>query len=116
MSRLALVACLLIGPSAATAAQGPYQRQKIDVDGASRGRSLYAPPGRPTWKIENGYLEVVPSSGDLRIKEKFGDVQLHVEWAAPIAGRGSGQNRGNSGIFLQGRYEVQVLERCASRS
>ena len=75
------------------------------------GTSLAAwATGSPTWKIENGYLEVVPSSGDLRTKEKFGDVQLHVEWAAPIPVRGSGQNRGNSGIFLQGRYEVQVLD------
>ena len=66
--------------------------------------------GNPTWKVENGYLEVVPRSGDLRTKEKFGDVQLHVEWAAPSEVRGRSQNRGNSGIFLQGRYEVQVLD------
>ena len=51
-----------------------------------------------------------PNSGDLRTKETFGDVQLHVEWAAPAQVRGDSQNRGNSGIFLQGRYEVQVLD------
>ena len=62
------------------------------------------------WKIENGYLEVAPNSGDLRTKETFGDVQLHVEWASPARVRGDSQNRGNSGIFLQGRYEVQVLD------
>ena len=62
------------------------------------------------WKVENGYVEVVPNAGDLRTKEKFGDVQLHVEWAAPAQVRGDSQNRGNSGIFLQGRYEVQVLD------
>jgi hypothetical protein len=55
-------------------------------------------------------MEVTPNSGDLRSKEKFGDVQLHVEWAAPMQIRGNSQNRGNSGIFLQGRYEVQVLD------
>jgi hypothetical protein len=55
-------------------------------------------------------MEVVPNSGDLRTKETFGDVQLHVEWAAPSQVRGDSQNRGNSGIFLQGRYEVQVLD------
>jgi hypothetical protein len=62
------------------------------------------------WKVENGYFEAVPRSGDIATKEKFGDVQLHVEWAAPAEIRGSSQNRGNSGIFLQGRYEVQVLD------
>ena len=62
------------------------------------------------WKVENGYVEVVPNAGDLTSKEKFGDVQLHVEWAAPSQVRGTSQNRGNSGIFLQARYEVQVLD------
>jgi hypothetical protein len=62
------------------------------------------------WRVENGYVEVVPNAGDIRTKEAFGDVQLHVEWAAPAIVRGTSQNRGNSGIFLQGRYEVQVLD------
>jgi hypothetical protein len=62
------------------------------------------------WKVENGYLEVVPNAGNLATKEKFGDCQLHVEWATPTEIRGTSQNRGNSGIFLQGLYEVQVLD------
>jgi hypothetical protein len=66
--------------------------------------------GRGSWKVADGYLEVVPNSGDLATKQKFGDVQLHVEWAAPAEIRGNSQNRGNSGIYLQGRYEVQVLD------
>src|SRR5262245_20787793 len=65
---------------------------------------------RQPWKVEKGYIEVAPNSGDLRSREKFGDVQLHVEWATPAQIRGDSQNRGNSGIFLQGRYEVQVLD------
>ena len=67
-------------------------------------------PARQPWKVENGYMEAAPNAGDLRSKEKFGDIQLHVEWAAPAQVRGNSQNRGNSGIFLQGRYEVQVLD------
>ena len=67
-------------------------------------------PTRQPWNVENGYMEVAAGAGDLRSKEKFGDVQLHVEWAAPAQVRGNSQNRGNSGIFLQGRYEVQVLD------
>src|SRR5678810_711658 len=62
-------------------------------------------PARQPWKVENGYMEVAPNAGDLRTKEKFSDVQLHIEWAAPAQIRGNSQNRGNSGVFLQGRYE-----------
>ena len=65
---------------------------------------------KQAWNVENGYVEVTPNGGDLRTKEAFGDVQLHIEWAAPAMVRNSSQNRGNSGIFLQGRYEVQVLD------
>src|SRR6186713_2095127 len=67
-------------------------------------------PGRQPWKVENGYFEVVPNAGNLTSKDSFGDVQLHVEWAAPGVVSGTSQNRGNSGIFLQGKYEIQVLD------
>ena len=68
--------------------------------------------GEPAaWKLENGYMEIVPRAGSIQSKEEFGDVQLHVEWAAPNPPRGSSQDRGNSGILLfGGRYEVQVLD------
>ncbi len=62
------------------------------------------------WLVENGYMEVVPKSGDIQTKETFGDCQLHVEWATPAKVKGQGQGRGNSGVFLMGRYEVQVLD------
>ena len=71
-------------------------------------------PTRQPWKVENGYMEVASNAGDLRTKEEFGDVQLHIEWAAPAQIRGNSQNRGNSGVFLQGRYEVQVLDSSAN--
>lgn len=64
----------------------------------------------PTWKVENGYFECVPRQGDLATKEKFGDIQLHLEWASPSVIEGSSQNRGNSGVLLMSRYEVQVLD------
>lgn len=65
-----------------------------------------APAG---WKVEHGYVEVA-GKDSIATKEKFGDVQLHVEWATPSPPRGTSQGRGNSGVFLQGRYEVQVLD------
>lgn len=61
------------------------------------------------WKVENGYFEAVPGTGAIETKEGFGDVQLHVEWASPNPPRGEGQDNGNSGVFLMGMYEVQVL-------
>jgi hypothetical protein len=55
-------------------------------------------------------MEVVPKTGDLATKEKFGDCQLHIEWAAPPEVQGNSQARGNSGVLLMGRYEIQVLD------
>ncbi len=65
--------------------------------------------GDAQWKVENGYMEVVPKSGNIRTREHFGDCQLHVEWAAPAEVKGESQGRGNSGVFLMGVYEIQVL-------
>ena len=62
------------------------------------------------WTIEKGYVEVVGGSGDLVSKEKFGDMQLHVEWASPVEITGDSQWRGNSGILIMSRYEIQVLD------
>lgn len=63
-----------------------------------------------TWKLGDGYFETVPRSGQLVSKEKFGDCQVHLEWAAPSEVMGDGQGRGNSGVFLMGVYEIQVLD------
>jgi hypothetical protein len=64
----------------------------------------------PKCKVENGYIEIVPRTGRIRTKDKFGDCQLHVEWMVPKEAVGEGQSRGNSGIELMSRYEIQVLE------
>jgi hypothetical protein len=66
--------------------------------------------GEPKWKVRNGYMEVAPHTGYIHTKEKFGDCQLHLEWAEPAKIRGNSQERGNSGVFFQGIYEVQVLD------
>jgi hypothetical protein len=67
--------------------------------------------GVPTkWVVRNGAMECVPGSGYIRTREKFGDCQLHVEWAAPTKAEGESQGRGNSGVFLMGQVEVQVLD------
>ncbi|MCS1408345.1 MAG: hypothetical protein M2R45_01520 [Verrucomicrobia subdivision 3 bacterium] len=61
------------------------------------------------WEVTNGAM-TVNRTGNIRTKETFGDVQLHIEWATPRKIEGEGQGRGNSGVYLQGRYEIQVLD------
>ena len=62
------------------------------------------------WKVGSGYFETVPKSGYIYTKKAFGDCQLHVEFATPSPAVGQGQDRGNSGVFLMGLYEIQVLD------
>jgi len=67
--------------------------------------------GKPArWKVESGYMEVLPGSGNISTREGFGDCQLHVEFAEPLPASGESQERGNSGVFLMGLYEMQVLD------
>jgi hypothetical protein len=68
-------------------------------------------PDQPAgWKVANGYMEVVPKTGSIMSKEKFGDAQFHVEWAAPSVVRSNSQGRGNSGFIIMKRYEIQILD------
>jgi hypothetical protein len=62
------------------------------------------------WIVRDGYVEVAPGTGEIVSADSFGDCQLHIEWATPAVVKGEGQERGNSGVFLMGRYEVQVLD------
>ena len=73
--------------------------------GEGRGKLV-----EPTWKVHDGYVEVDPGAGSLLSKEKFGDIQLHVEWATPAAVCGSSQWSGNSGVMIMGLYEFQILD------
>ena len=66
--------------------------------------------GPAMWKAGRGYFEVVPETGDIQTTRVFGDCQLHIEWATPAEVKGNGQDRGNSGVFLMGIYEVQILD------
>jgi hypothetical protein len=68
------------------------------------------------WKVENGYFEVVPKTGYIYTREAFGDCQLHAEFAEPAPPKGEDQDRGNSGVFLQGLYETQVLDSYQSKT
>ena len=62
------------------------------------------------WTVADNSLTVKSGSGDIKTKQKFGDCQLHIEWRTPAEVKGESQGRGNSGIFLMGLYEVQILD------
>lgn len=70
----------------------------------------------PAWKVENGAFTVVKGTGAIHTRAGFGSVQLHIEWRTPSEVVGEGQGRGNSGIFFQDRYEVQVLDSYDNRT
>ncbi|MGE3777788.1 MAG: DUF1080 domain-containing protein [Pirellulaceae bacterium] len=72
------------------------------------GEDLSQWEGGDKWLVKDGVA--IPQGGEIRTKQAFGDVQLHLEWAAPLEIEGEGQGRGNSGVFLMGLYEVQVLD------
>jgi hypothetical protein len=69
------------------------------------------PGGGPAeWTVKDGYFEVAPRSGDIRTRSLFTDFQLHVEFWLPLMENARGQARANSGVYLQGLYEIQVLD------
>ena len=95
----------------ATAGAAPSDATVL-FDGTSltawRGGRDGSEPAR--WRIVDGYMEAAPGTGAIQTALPLGDVQLHVEWATPTPPTGRGQGRGNSGVILMGRYEVQILD------
>jgi hypothetical protein len=73
--------------------------------GAEAGKMVDA-----QWKVQDGYFEVAARTGELITRDKFADCQLHIEWSSPVEVRAHSQGRGNSGVLLMSRYEIQVLD------
>ncbi|MBI3210663.1 MAG: DUF1080 domain-containing protein [Candidatus Solibacter usitatus] len=73
--------------------------------GDDRGKLIDA-----KWTVRDGYFETGSGTGEMFSREKFGDIQLHIEWAAPPVVKGTSQGRGNSGVLIMGQYEIQVLD------
>ncbi|MCY4779710.1 DUF1080 domain-containing protein [Sphingobacterium sp. UT-1RO-CII-1] len=82
----------------------------FDGNNLENWESSSSPGSSAPWDITNNILTVKPKSGNIQTKEKFKDFQLHIEWRSPNIIKGNGQGRGNSGVFLQGLYEIQVLD------
>ena len=68
------------------------------------------------WEVKDGYFQVSPGTGGIQTKMKFGDCQIHLEWSAPDDAAYRGQGRGNSGLFFQDRYELQILDSYENRT
>ena len=79
-------------------------------DGKDLSQWLDKDNGPAKWKVENGYAEVVANTGYIHTKKAFGDCQIHLEFREPVPPKGESQERGNSGVFLMGLYEIQVLD------
>ncbi|WP_167618373.1 3-keto-disaccharide hydrolase [Maribellus sediminis] len=86
-------------------------------DGTDLGREwTNADGGEPGWTVSDECVTVKAGTGIIKTKRVFEDFQLHIEWRTPSEVKGESQGRGNSGIFLQGLYEVQVLDNYNNRT
>lgn len=89
----------------------------ILFDGKDLSKWVSAKDGSPAkWKVDGDAMTMVKGAGDIQTKESFGDCQLHIEWRTPLEVIGESQGRGNSGVFLQSTYEVQVLDSYDNRT
>ena len=88
---------------------GPPSDAIVLFDGQDLSQWKSLSGGEAKWKLDDGTMQV-NGTGNIVTKEQFGAIQLHVEWASPSEVKGEGQGRGNSGVYLQGRYEIQVLD------
>ena len=68
------------------------------------------------WIVSNGVMTVKAGTGSIQTRDSFSDMQLHIEWASPAKIEGEGQGRGNSGVFIMGKYEVQILDSYNNRT
>lgn len=89
-----------------------FDGKNLDAWASSKDATKPAP-----WKIvDSDHMEVVPGSGGIQTKMKFGDCQMHIEFSAPDKVESESQGRGNSGLFLQNRYELQILDSYNNRT
>jgi len=88
----------------------------ILFDGKDLNEWISENDGAAEWIVADGAMTVKSGTGEIKTKQKFGDFQLHIEWRTPAKVKGEGQGRGNSGIFMMEKYELQVLDSYESRT
>jgi hypothetical protein len=106
----------VVEPAEAPVASMPPKDAVVLFDGMNLD-AWQSPDGSAAkWKVNEGAMETIPGAGAIQTRGKFGDIQLHIEWSAPSPPHGKGQDRGNSGIFLMGQFELQVLDSYKSET
>jgi hypothetical protein len=100
----------VVSPGAAAEPVPPPSDAIVLFDGTGVSAWRNHDGGPAGWVVRDGAMEAVPGAGYVYTRQTFGDVQLHVEWAAPTPPKDTGQGRGNSGVFLMEEYELQVLD------
>ena len=103
----------VVSPANGTA---PPSDAIVLFDGTNTKEWVHKDGSPAKWELKDGAMTVAKGTGELFTKKAFGDCQLHVEWRTPAEVKGEGQGRGNSGVFLQDRYEVQVLDSYQNRT
>ena len=101
----------IVAPGKAALPVSPPADAIVLFDGNNFAKWQDDKGGNARWHLVAGHaMEVAPGTGAMTTRDSFGDVQLHVEWASPKPAEGKDQDRGNSGVFLMGQFEVQVLD------
>lgn len=104
----------IVSPGTPTTPDGPGRAPSDAIvlfDGSGLSNWTSTKEGQPTkWVVENEVMSPTRNSGMIQTKQEFGSCQMHIEWATPKEVSGSGQGRGNSGLFLMGVYEIQILD------
>jgi hypothetical protein len=107
----------VVTPAIASNATAPTAPSDALVLFDGRDLSQWVGLGGPArWNVHDGVVTVKAGTGDIETKRQFRDFQLHIEWREPPELTGEGQARGNSGVFLQGRYEIQILDSYRNRT
>ncbi|NKC01531.1 MAG: DUF1080 domain-containing protein [Pseudomonadales bacterium] len=106
----------VVVPGTDEAGAGAPSDAIILFDGADLSSWESVHGGQAAWLVQDGAVQVAKGTGDIQTKRSFTDLQLHIEWASPSKVESESQGRGNSGVFLMDRYEVQVLDSYQNRT
>jgi hypothetical protein len=94
----------------------PPSDATVLFDGNPLNQWMSSKGTEPRWEVQDGVMTIRANTESIKTRQLFGDVQLHIEWRSPMEIRAGGQDRGNSGVYLQERYEIQILDSYENRT